>query len=286
MRTGKYQILNRFFSKQVLLDLFSTGSSSLYHNCVNRLLHEDQVNSKSNLGVIKELYSISDKFYRNEYFYKNTILNKLLLGRHNIWTTIALNEVPIDKSVADLILINGKAILYEIKSEIDNIERLSSQIDNYYKAFDTVCVVTHEGNEQNIRKNIRNDNVGIIVLTNRNQLSERKVAKADSSMLSNESIFKILRKREYEDIIQQVFGKLPSSSAVMYYRECLSWVSEIEPGKFYEMALDELRKRNISHGDEYQKFVPYELKFPMYFARLRGADYLKLDSFLSANYGG
>lgn len=286
MNTSQYQILNRFFSKQVLLDLLANGSNNLYHSCVGRLLNEGQVDSNSNLGVIKELYFISERFYRNEYFYKNTILNKLLLGRHSIKTTIALNEVPIDKSVADFILINGKAILYEIKSEIDNIDRLSVQIENYYKAFDTVCVVTHEGNEQNIRKNIGNDNVGIIVLTNRNQLSERKEAKADSSRLSNESIFKILRKREYENIIQQVFGKLPSTSAIMYYRECLSWVSEIEPVKFYEMALDELRKRNISHGDEYQKFVPYELKFPMYFARLRGADYLKLDSFLSANYGG
>ena len=232
MSTGQYQILSRFFSKQVLLDLITNGSNNLYHSCVNRLLQEDQVNSNSNLGVIKELYAISERFYRNEYFYKNTILNKLLLGRHSIKTTIALNEVPIDKSVADFILINGKAVLYEIKSEIDNIDRLNAQIENYYKAFDTVYVVTHEGNEQTVLRNIENDNVGIIVLTKRNQLSERKEAKSDSSRLINESIFKILRKREYENIIRRVFGKLPSTSAIMYYRECLSWVNEIKPFQF------------------------------------------------------
>lgn len=286
MNTNRYGILNRFFTKQVLLDLLENGTNQLYINCVRRLLSEKELKLKSNLDVIEKLYSISKDFYRNEYFYKNTILNKLLLGRHSLRTTIALNEVPIDKSVADFILINGKATLYEIKSEIDNINRLSMQIENYYKAFDTVYVVAHEGNEENVRKNIGNDNVGIIVLTKRNQLSERKTAIADSSRLSNESILKLLRKREYENIIQHVFGKLPSTSAVMYYRECLGWVNQINPIDFYEMAIDELRKRHISYEYEYQQFVPYELKFPMYFAKLKIADYLKLDSFLSASYGG
>ncbi len=63
---------------------------------------------------MKSLYNYL-KVYRNEYFYKNTILNKLLLGRHSINTTTALSEMPIGKSIADFILLNGKGVVDEIK---------------------------------------------------------------------------------------------------------------------------------------------------------------------------
>ena len=63
---------------------------------------------------------------------------------HSVNTTTALTEVAIAKSKADFVLINGKAVVYEIKTELDNLERLCSQIDDYYKAFDHVAVVTYE----------------------------------------------------------------------------------------------------------------------------------------------
>ena len=49
-------------------------------------------------------------------------------------------------------LINGKAVVYEIKTELDNLERFGSQIDDYYKAFDHVAVVTYEKNLQRLCK--------------------------------------------------------------------------------------------------------------------------------------
>ena len=89
---------------------------------------------------------------RNEYYYKITLLNKLLLGIHSVNTTTALTEFPIAKSKADFVLINGKAVVYEIKTELDNLERLESQISDYYKAFDHVAVVTCIENVENVKK--------------------------------------------------------------------------------------------------------------------------------------
>ncbi len=57
--------------------------------------------------------------YRNEYFYKNTLLNKLLLGVHSINTT-ALTEVPV--KYANQILFNKwKSCKHEIKTELDTL---------------------------------------------------------------------------------------------------------------------------------------------------------------------
>lgn len=286
MNTSQYQILNRFFSRQALLGLLKSGNSDLYRNCTNRFLKKDGLISKSNLEIIKLLYSVSKNYYRNEYFYKNTILNKLLLGRHSIRTTVVLNEIPIDKSKADFVLINGKAILYEIKSEVDNLGRLNSQINSYYKAFGTIYVVTHEKNEKKIIRVIKNNNVGVIVLNDKDQLSERRQAMTDNSYLNNESILKILRKNEYENIVENYYGHLPAASKIMYYRECLKLIEKIDTLKFYNLAIDELRKRNITNKDEYNSNVPYELKYPMYFSNLQKSDYDSMNYFLSANYGG
>ena len=67
-----------------------------------------------------------------------------MLGIHSPRTTPALTEVPIGSSKADFILINGKAVVYEIKTALDNFDRLDGQIEDYYKAFSRTVVVTSE----------------------------------------------------------------------------------------------------------------------------------------------
>ena len=66
---------------------------------------------KTNGEIISRIYHYMGESYRNEYFYKNTLLNKLLLGVHKPTTTSALTEVPVGRSKADFILINGKAVV-------------------------------------------------------------------------------------------------------------------------------------------------------------------------------
>ena len=63
-------------------------------------------------------------------------------------------------------LINGKAVVYEIKTELDNLDRLECQIMDYYKAFNHVAVLTYEKNLKNVENIINNLNlpVGLYVL--------------------------------------------------------------------------------------------------------------------------
>jgi len=53
-------------------------------------------------------------------------------------------DICIGCARADIAVINGKIHGYEIKSEQDNLERLSSQVEFYNKVFDTVTLVTSE----------------------------------------------------------------------------------------------------------------------------------------------
>ena len=283
MTTTNNIILNRIFTRSIFKNLLESPDDMTYCTVVKRYI--DDPESKSNQEIISEIYHVMKKQYRNEYFYKNTILNKLLLGRHSLRTTIALAEIPVAKSKADFILINGKAIVYEIKTELDSFERLDNQLSDYYKAFSHVCVVTCESNYDAILKKLENTPVGICVLTKKNTVSTRKEPEEDISKLELSMMFKILRKTEYESIVKDHYGELPKVSQFNYYSTCQKLFCDLDINSAYDFFLRELKKRHKIDIVEYSK-VPYELKSLIYFSKFRKKDYLQLNNFLGKTFGG
>lgn len=282
MSTGN-NILNRLFTQSIFTRLIDSQTEPTYYAVVKK--YTEAPESKCNDELIREIYNLMGKTYRNEYFYKNTILNKLLLGRHSPATTTALAEVPVAKSKADFILINGKAIVYEIKTELDSFERLENQIFDYYKAFEHVCVVTCESNYRSIEKRLKDSPVGICLLTKRNTLCTRKEPIADRTNLDLTVMFKILRKKEYESVLKSYYGELPRVTQFNYFSACMNMFAEMGSERAYESFLMELKKRNKIGATEYAT-VPYELKYLSYFAAERKNYYPKLNAFLHSKFGG
>ena len=81
--------------------------------------------------------------YRHEYLYKSKLLNDFILKNYSLNDTIILDEFRINESIADIALINGTNKIFEIKTELDSLERFPSQISDYYKAFSEVYLVIH-----------------------------------------------------------------------------------------------------------------------------------------------
>ena len=255
-------ILNRLFTQSTLKSMFDQASfSEQYISVVKRYVSNP--GSKKNGEIISEIYAYLQKNYRNEYFYKNTLLNKLLLGIHKPTTTTALTEVPISRSKADFILINGKAVVYEIKTGLDTFERLNSQIRDYYKAFDHVAVLTDEKNKAVAEKILGNSTVGIYLLNKRDQITTVKRPECNREYLSSEEIFKVMNKSEYESVLLQFYAELPEVPPVKYYKECKRMFCDIDISEVYLAFLKELKKRNQIVIKEYAK-VPYELKSLVY----------------------
>ena len=282
MSTGHY-VLNRFFTQSIFNNLLENRLDPSYCSAVRKWIEEPEL--KNNQELISEIYRLMGRNYRNEYYYKNTILNKLLLGRHSLATTTALAEVPIAKSKADFILINGRAVVYEIKTELDSFERLESQIADYFKAFEYVCVVTCESYYHSIEKKLKGTPVGICLLTKKNTLSAKKEPTADRTKLDLTAMFKILRKKEYETIIKANYGELPQVTQFNYFSACHKLFVQMGTERAYEAFLIELKKRNKIGAVEYST-VPYELKYLTYFSGLRKQNYPKLSAFLNSKFGG
>lgn len=275
-------ILNRVFTRSNINEWVTQKYNGVYLKIIERYV--DTTECMLNRNVITEIYKIMSKSYRNEYIYKNTLLNKLLLGRHSINTTTALTEVPVEKSKADFILINGKAVVYEIKTELDTLDRLTGQVLDYYKAFENVCVITSDSNYNKVLSLLKDTNVGVCTLTKRNTFSTKKEPISDNTKLDLDSMFKILRKQEYENILIKHFGELPLTKPVEYYKTCLKLFKEIDINLAYNYMVMELKKRISISEIEFNNTVPYELKFLVYFSNYKLNDYLMLEEFLNKEY--
>ena len=270
-------LLNRFFTRNTFRQLIDDGECATYTAAIRRYIVD--ITGKTNGECVSEIYQYLKNEYQNEYYYKNTLLNKLLLGVHSPRTATALTEVPIGNSKADFILINGKAVVYEIKTALDNFERLDGQIDDYYKAFSRVVVVASGKNCDEVQKKLQNSPVGICILTSKGTLSMRREPTEYREGLSKEVMFKTLRKNEYEKILLDSLGELPKVSQFEYYRACQSLFNTLPTDDAYLRFIKVLKQRMRIDIEEYSK-MPYELKFLTYFSNYKKNDYEELYRFL------
>lgn len=273
-------LLNRLFTRNILKRLLQLKKEKVYekilleYNCDNF--------SKTNLEFLENIYKYMSENYRNEYFYQNTLFNKLLLGRHSLNTTTALTQIPIGSAKADFIMINGKAIIYEIKTELDSFERLENQIKNYYKGFNFVCIVTCEKNYKKLLNMFEKTKIGIYILTDKNRISRRKEPQVNNEYLDYEVIFKYLRKEEFENIVLKYYKILPRVAPVFYYDECFKLLKNIPIEIFYNEAISQLKTRKKINIEKFAK-IPYELKSLIYFYNPSIEEYVKLNNFLKMN---
>jgi hypothetical protein len=123
--------INRVFTRGVISDLLQSGSNDVFDCVVRRYVNDPK--SKTHGEIFSEIYARLGKEKRNEYYYMNTLLNKLLVGIHSVKTTTALSKVRIGEAIADFVMLNGEGKIYalEVKSELDNFYRLEKQVRNY-----------------------------------------------------------------------------------------------------------------------------------------------------------
>ncbi|UQS83069.1 sce7726 family protein [Bombilactobacillus thymidiniphilus] len=278
-------LLNKLFTVNSLEKVISGQNVTVYKNVINELIEPSS--SVSNLQALNIIYDYMSKKHRNEYFYKNTLLNKILLGRHSINTSTAIRELPVNKCILDFLIINGVGQAYEIKTELDNLKRLKDQIENYYHVFSFCNIVTDISHVEQIKNSLDIPEVGIIVLTKRNTLHEERKAIKYEKKLDYESMFKVLRKYEFEAILKDNFGYLPKTKDFEYYDACFQIFKELDVLKAQEEMLWQLKQRRGVDTDNIEKFkmVPREIKSLVYFSSYKKDNFERLDRFLTKKMG-
>lgn len=270
---GNGKVINRIFSRKVIEEIVETGHNSVFNEVITRYIADPT--SKTYGQILSEIYCYLSESNRNEYYYMNTLLNKLLVGKHNVNTTTALSQLRIGAHIADFVMINGEGCVYEIKSDLDNFERLADQLYDYFKAFSKVSVLAPEHERDRVIGMLDSlgewgESVGVYGLNDNDvifsRLNERK-PKVYNDLLDYRVIFTILRKHEYENVILNYFGELPNVAPVFYFKECLKLFEQIPILKAQELAFKELKKRNRITKRSFE-IIPSELKAVTYFTKL------------------
>lgn len=267
------KIINRVFTRNVLNDLLKNGHNEIFDIVVQRYI--DNPEDKNHGQIFSEIYSHLSDSYRNEYYYMNTLLNKLLVGIHSVNTTTALSQIRVADHIADFVMINGEGRVYEIKSDLDNFERLNDQLYDYFKAFCKVSVLASEHERERVEKVLNKlgdmgEAVGIYVLSDNNTIFSKSTGREPKQYEDNldyRCIFSLLRKKEYESLVKSYYGYLPEVAPVFYYKACLELFSGIPILEAQAMAMRELKKRNKITKIVFDE-IPMELKSVLYFSGL------------------
>lgn len=267
------RVINRVFTHTVMNDLIKKGYSEIFDVVVQRYI--DDPEGKNHGELISEIYSHLGDSYRNEYYYMNTLLNKLLVGIHSVNTTTALSQIRIADHIADFVMINGEGQVYEIKSDLDNFERLNDQLYDYYKAFSKVSVLASDHERERVEKVLdkmgdMGNSVGIYILSEKDTIFSKnrgRPPKQYDDNLDYKCIFALLRKKEYENIILQYYHELPQVPPVFFYKACLEMFRGIPILDAQNLAFKELKKRNKISKIVFDD-IPSELKAAVYFSGL------------------
>src|SRR5690242_19341343 len=140
------RILARIISNAGFRKLSTNSNYKTYGRYLKNTLIKTGYSLKSPCTIEDLLnlsYDILQRDYRHEYLYKANLLSHYILKKYSLSDSVLLNEFKIARSIADLVLVNGTDKVFEIKSELDSPLRLKTQIDDYYKAFSEIYIVTH-----------------------------------------------------------------------------------------------------------------------------------------------
>jgi hypothetical protein len=282
-------INNNIEGLRSLSQIFSTANFNKivrkkdYVNTFERIKkHTTFSNSITNLELLDNVYNELLESYRSEYVYKNILINKKLIKKYSLKSTIALNEFKIGNSIADFVLLNGKARVFEIKTELDGLDKLEKQISDYYSFATVVYIVTSSKHIEKLIELYKETNVGIIELTQKNSLKEIKPALTKIDLLDHSSIFKSLRKNEYINVLEANSFQIPKVPNTLIFKECFNLSKDIDIVDFQKSAIKVLKKRNIKNPDLLKdNRIPNYLKHICYSLNLSKPEYEELNSFLN-----
>jgi hypothetical protein len=147
--------------------------------------------------------------FRHEYIYKAALTHKILLGKHSLQTASMMTEFRVRDCKADLVILNGTATVYEVKSERDSLNRLERQIAAYLDVFAQVYVIAPDSHLVAVKSIVPRE-VGIMSLNNRYQISTLRESVNRPGRTSAAAIFDSVRTEEARMILRMHGVMIPT----------------------------------------------------------------------------
>lgn len=270
--------LARLFSARVVQELARRRQSPLFARLLNQTPLLETITPDTEVrGVFAAAFSLlRQRKNRHEYVYKSVIAEKILMGCHNLNTACMLTEFRVDGCKADVAIMNGRSTAYEIKSERDKLDRLPDQLAAYLRAFSCVNVVTGNNHLDAVLESVPGA-VGVILLTDRHQLSTVRAAVEDRDRIDPSIVFDSLRVHEVRDVLRRNDVDVPTVPNTKERAVLRELFVNLAPRNIHDAMTLSLRE---SRGHEsiatLMEFVPASLRAAVFSTQLRKQDYPNL----------
>ncbi len=235
----------KLFNSSILNDIANGDFSYIEKIAVQNCL---DISDKSIRSLYDNAYNYLQNHYQNEYFYKNLIINKILIGRHSLNTATMLPEFRVGTNKADCVILNGKSTCYEIKTDYDSLVRLEDQLSSYLQLFDEVYVVCSAKYQQAVIDLVPAE-VGILKLTEKLTFSQIRTATPRKTPLNKKLLMQSLRQHEYKELAEKLTGEVVISPNTLIYNHCFSIIERYQDdsllNKYFIQILKKSRKNNV-----------------------------------------
>lgn len=235
-------VLARCLSGPVVRDL-SAGHASPYARSAfaDTAFAQTMGVSTTVLDALAAIFDLLRGSYRADYVYRNAIARKLFAGRHRP-DAVMLSEVRAGRSKVDVVVLNETSVAYEIKTELDSLRRLDSQMRDYSMMFDRIYVVTFESQARSLHASLP-AHVGIISMARSMALTTEREALPNADNVQAPVIVNALRHDEVAQLTKLVTGGVPSSTQVGRVDACLAALFEAPPRLVHDAMVRVLKNR-------------------------------------------
>lgn len=197
------------------------------------------------VSCLKHIYKILEKFYPNEYVYKNEFINKHLIKELGNSNSVIYNEFRLGKAVADMVIFNGNSKVFEIKTLLDKDSRLNNQLKQYRKLFNEVYVIAPKSK---VDKYLNVDNkTGVIFYDEPNGKFSIIRHSAKNTFIDVDVLMQVLHTNEYINIVENYFGYKPSFNDFNKFNICKELIKQIPFETLHGFFIGLMKKRKINN---------------------------------------
>jgi hypothetical protein len=187
-----------------------------------------------------------------------------------------LTEFRVGTCKADLVILNGTSTVYEIKSERDNLDRLTNQVSTYRKVFAKVNIITGENHLSAVMDKVTDD-VGILLLNDRFQISTIREARNRPEGIVPVFVFDSIHKNEAVRILQRMGIAVPEVPNTRFHSIMVEIFSTLRPIELHACMISVLKEtRSLLPLSNLLKELPLSLHAAAFSTPLRQRDHAKL----------
>lgn len=278
LKNQQLSAVSKLFSPSLFRELAKNGRSPLFARLANETSVLELTSSNDKVrNLFDAAFSLlKRKNYRHEYIYKAAIAHKILLGTHSLQTSVMLNEFRACNSKADSVILNGTSSVYEIKSERDTLKRLEQQIISYRKVFASVNVITGNKHLNSVCAAVPHD-VGVLLLTDRYQISTIREAIDSPERTEPEAIFNAIRLLEAKKILKIHGIEIPTLPNTKMYNALRKLFLTLSPLDAHAGMVEVLKiTRTLKPLNKLLSALPHSLQAAALSITLRKQDHIKL----------